>query len=282
MTSSTAFNVATVLYFFAAMLYLLFTVLKKEGLGKIGIIVFTVGWLANVTGFTLRWIESYRMGFGHIPLSNLYESLVFFSIAIGLGYIVLEIWTNIRMLGFIVVTLAFLSIGYASLPSVSKEIEPLVPALQSNWLTIHVLTAFLGYSAFAVSFGISIIYLLKSRAEKNGGVRSKILLAMPDLGMLDEMNYKTVLVGFILLSLGIITGAAWANYAWGSYWSWDPKETWSLITWLIYAAFIHSRLTAGWHGDKSAILSIAGFLSTLFCYLGVNLLLSGLHSYGGN
>jgi len=154
-----------------------------------------------------------------------------------------------------------------------KGIRPLLPALQSNWLTVHVITSFLGYAAFAVAFSASIIYLLFERFK---GTFENI-----KADLFDEINYRSVTFGFVMLTLGIITGAAWANYAWGSYWSWDPKETWSLITWLVYAAFLHSRFIAGWKGKKTAIISIVGFLVTLFCYLGVNLLLSGLHSYGG-
>jgi cytochrome c-type biogenesis protein CcsB len=281
MTSSTTYGIATFLYFGSALTYLLFIIFKRNAMSRVAFTLLACGWISNLAGFIIRWMESYSMGFGRIPLSNLYESLTFFSLAIAFIYIILEIYMDLRAVGFIVVTIAFLSMGYASLPSVSKEIEPLVPALQSNWLTIHVMTAFLGYAAFAVSFGVSILYLLKAHVHEKG-TEGGFFRQLPELEMLDEINYKTVLIGFILLGLGIITGAAWANYAWGSYWSWDPKETWSLITWLIYAAFIHTRFAAGWHGRRSAVLSIVGFLSTLFTYLGVNLLLSGLHSYGGN
>ncbi|MCX8012217.1 MAG: c-type cytochrome biogenesis protein CcsB, partial [Desulfobacterota bacterium] len=156
--------------------------------------------------------------------------------------------------------------------SFSNEIQPLVPALQSNWLTYHVITCFLGYAAFAVSFGVSIMFLIKANSKGGIGI-------LPDQAVLDEINYKAISFGFPMLTLGIITGAVWANYAWGSYWSWDPKETWSLITWLFYAAFLHARYTRGWGGRKTAILSIIGFLAVIFTYFGVNLLLSGLHSY---
>jgi cytochrome c-type biogenesis protein CcsB len=172
--------------------------------------------------------------------------------------------------------------AYASLsPNIHDEIEPLIPALQSNWLTYHVMTCFLSYSAFAISFGSSITYLMKLRkASKNNPGQKEADEMLPSMESLDEIIYKTVAIGFLLLSIGIITGAVWANYAWGSYWSWDPKETWSLITWFVYAAFIHARLTRGWRGRRTAILSIFGFAAVLFTFLGVNFLLSGLHSYG--
>ena len=154
-----------------------------------------------------------------------------------------------------------------------------MPALQSDWLLYHVITSFVSYGAFAVSFGVSVLYLFKANAEKSGLKEGSILGMFPDSKVLDEVNYKAIAVGFPLLSLGIITGAAWANYAWGTYWSWDPKETWSLITWFIYAAYLHARLTRGWQGKRAAILSIIGFLFVIFTYFGVNFLLSGLHSY---
>jgi cytochrome c-type biogenesis protein CcsB len=181
-------------------------------------------------------------------------------------------------MGAFVFPIVSIAMAYASLaPSVQDEIEPLIPALQSNWLTYHVLTCFLGYAAFAVSFGASIAFLLKKKDAPP--TTEDDAVSLPALDMLDEIIYKGNAVGFLLLGIGIITGAVWANYAWGSYWSWDPKETWSLITWLIYAAFLHARLTRGWRGSKTAILSIIGFCGVLFTFLGVNYVLSGLHSY---
>jgi cytochrome c-type biogenesis protein CcsB len=171
--------------------------------------------------------------------------------------------------------------AFASLsPNIQDEIEPLIPALQSNWLTYHVITCFLGYSGFAVSFGASIMYLAKFKKNAEKPSMQQVSEGLfPSLEALDEIIYKTIAIGFLLLGVGIITGAVWANYAWGSYWSWDPKETWSLITWLVYAAFIHARLTRGWRGRKAAVLSIIGFACVIFTFLGVNYLLSGLHSY---
>jgi cytochrome c-type biogenesis protein CcsB len=149
--------------------------------------------------------------------------------------------------------------------------------LQSNWLTAHVITCFLGYAAFALAFSLSLLYLLKSRGGEGAG--GFLETRLPSSSLLDDYSYRLIAVGFPMLTLGIITGAAWANEAWGSYWSWDPKETWSLIIWLIYAAYLHARLARGWQGRRAAWLSVFGFAATLFCYLGVNLFLSGLHSY---
>jgi cytochrome c-type biogenesis protein CcsB len=163
-----------------------------------------------------------------------------------------------------------------------NDIQPLVPALKSNWLIAHVVSCFVGYAAFAVSFGVSILYLFKTGSEKlSPRSAGSFWDFLPSSAALDEIGYKTIAIGFPLLTIGIVTGAFWANVAWGTYWSWDPKETWSLIVWLIYAAYLHARITRGWRGKRAAILSIVGFAATIFCYLGVNLILSGLHSYGG-
>jgi cytochrome c-type biogenesis protein CcsB len=167
--------------------------------------------------------------------------------------------------------------AYASFSTgVNSKIQPLLPALKSNWLIAHVVTCFIGYAAFAVSFGISILYITReSKRDISGSAHS----LLPDLRQLDEINYQMVLFGFLWLSLGIITGSVWADLAWGAYWSWDPKETWSLITWLIYAALLHARTMKGWRGNRVAWLSIIGFGCVLFTYFGVNFLLGGLHSY---
>ena len=186
-----------------------------------------------------------------------------------------------RAVGFFVVPFALLGMAWAQL-GLDSGIEPLVPALQSNWLLYHVITCFLGYAAFAVACGLSIMYLIRERQEDSsaGSPAGGIISMFPSIKVLDDLNYKAIMIGFPLLTLGIVTGAAWANYAWGTYWSWDPKETWSLIVWFVYAAFLHARITRGWVGRRAAILSVVGFAATIFCYLGVNLFLSGLHSYG--
>ncbi|MGE3258589.1 MAG: c-type cytochrome biogenesis protein CcsB, partial [Geobacter sp.] len=229
----------------------------------------------------LRWKESYDIGLGHAPLSNLYESVVFFAWSIVLIFGIIDAKYKYRVIGAFVMPFALLGMTWAQL-YLPADINPLMPALQSNWLTYHVITCFLGYAAFAVACGVSIMYLIKVKSEEKAtDAAGGILSLFPPTKVLDDLNYKAIMVGFPLLTLGIITGAAWANYAWGTYWSWDPKETWSLIVWFVYAAFLHARFTKGWVGRRAAWLSIIGFAATIFCYLGVNLLLSGLHSYGG-
>jgi len=183
-----------------------------------------------------------------------------------------------RTFGAFVIPIAFGTMLFAF--TNESSIQPLVPALQSYWLHAHVITCFVGYAGFAVSAGVAVMFLMKAKQEERK-VTGGVVGLFPPTKVLDELVYRAIIWGFPFLTAGIITGAAWANYAWGTYWSWDPKETWSLIVWLVYAAFLHARVTRGWHGRRAAILSIVGFLATIFCYLGVNLVLSGLHSYGG-
>ena len=282
MTSSLLFNITTFAYLISMLLFFLFLAARTKALGTAAMITAYLGLFAQTVAIGLRWKESYDMGMGHAPLSNLYESVVFFAWTIVLIYALLDIKYKYRVIGAFVMPFALLGMAWAQL-GMNNSIEPLVPALQSNWLLYHVITCFLGYAAFAVACGISIMYLIKAGSEESAdSVAGNSLLAMfPPIRVLDDLNYRAIMVGFPLLTLGIITGAAWANYAWGTYWSWDPKETWSLIVWFVYAAFLHARITKGWVGRRAAWLSIVGFAATLFCYLGVNLLLSGLHSYGG-
>jgi len=242
--------------------------------------------LAFQTGALLgRWLSSYQMAAGHTPpagfleklslvimqapLSNRYESLVFFAWSLpAVGLIAFR--KNLQgWLGAVIALLACLLLAYASFGGADARIRPLMPALRSNWLLIHVMTAFLGYASFAVGFGAALLYLVH---ESWPGTR---LLALP---LLDRLLYRATMLGFLLLTLGILTGAVWAESAWGRYWSWDPKETWSLITWLIYAALLHARLLKGWHGRRIAWLAVLGFLAVIFTYLGVNYLPS-LHAY---
>jgi cytochrome c-type biogenesis protein CcsB len=281
MTSSLLFNVTTFSYLVSMLIFFAFLASKNRIVGLTASCVAYFGFIVQTAAIILRWKESYDMGVGHAPLSNLYESVVFFSWTIILIYGIIELKYKYRVVGAFVVPFALLGMAWAQ-TGLESGIEPLVPALQSNWLLYHVITCFLGYAAFAVACGISIMYLIKEKLEgATGNASAGGLLAMfPSIKILDDLNYKAIMIGFPLLTLGIITGAAWANYAWGTYWSWDPKETWSLIVWLIYAAFLHARITRGWVGRRAAILSVVGFAATIFCYLGVNLFLSGLHSYG--
>jgi cytochrome c-type biogenesis protein CcsB len=352
------------------------------------------------------------MGIGRVPLSNLYESLVFFTWSTVLIYVFVEWKYKTRAFGAFVMPVAFLALAFINVAGISADIQPLVPALKSNWLFYHVLISFLGYAAFGVAFAVSMVFLLMDMEERGPvrdlgygvgavavlasvgyfmaslgermktafwmgigvlflvwflyliirGAKNKpqvylfwsfcvtlgvgLLVAMgidyiyligfkhlatgesfkkhlfessflnpsgliavlswagvvalfwfvwskglafkkvlvqfiPKQDILDDVTYRMIAIGWPLLTGGIITGAVWANSAWGTYWSWDPKETWSLITWFVYAIYLHARYVRGWKGTQMAVISAVGFLAVIFTYLGVNLVLSGLHSYGG-
>lgn len=267
-------SIVTFIYFFSALTYLTSFIFGKRQLDRAALVITVMGGTIHTAAIILRWIHSYRLGIGHAPLSNFYESLVFFSWAIVIVYLIMRKRYNNSLIGAVGIFFAFLPLAYASLSGkVIADIQPLIPALQSNWLISHVISSFLAYACFAISFGSSILYFLKLKS------RSTFQRILPDLDFFDDITYKMISIGFVLLTLGIITGAAWADCAWGRYWGWDPKETWSLITWLIYGAFLHARLAGGWRGVKMSAISIVGFVAVIFTYLGVNYILSGLHSY---
>ena len=412
MKSSLLFNIATLAYLLAMVLYISFLAFKKEGIGKTASIVTMAGFVVQTIALLLRWYESYQMSIGRVPLSNLYESLVFFTWSTILIYLVIEYKYKTRAFGAFVLPIAFLALAFINVAGISTDISPLVPALKSNWLFYHVLISFLGYAAFGVAFAVSMVYLLMDTEDRGASFRlfsamgvvivlavignimagqgnrmktafwmglgvlilawfihlivagaknrsqvylfwslcvtmaigillamgidfiylvtfkhlaegesfkkhmfeatflnsSPIIMAiswaavlalfwviwsqgmrlrnllkqyMPSQAQLDDVTYRMIAIGWPLLTGGIITGAVWANSAWGTYWSWDPKETWSLITWFVYAIYLHSRYVRGWKGTQMAVISSVGFLAVIFTYLGVNLVLSGLHSYGG-
>lgn len=278
--SALFFNISMAIYLLTFLGYLIFAASQSRKSGAASTILLVIGFVLHSIGLVSRWMETHRTGYGYVPLSNMYESLIFFSWTIVLVYLLIEWKYKQKVIGVFVTPFAFLAIALTSIiPGIDAKITPLMPALKSNWLAIHVMTCFFGYAAFAVSFGISILYLIRENRKGRQENGSKWLPATP---ILDEINYKSIVIGFPMLTLGIITGAAWANYAWGTYWSWDPKETWSLITWFVYAAFLHARLTRDWRGRRTAILSIVGFVFVLFTYFGVNYLIAGLHSYTGS
>ncbi len=277
MDSSQLLGLTTFAYLLAAVLYVALLVFKVRQLGVVATTVTLAAFLINTAGIALRWIESHRMGIGYAPLSNMYESLVFFAWAIAVFYLWLEYRHKNRFLGAFAMPFAALAMILAEMKN--PAITPLVPALQSNWLIAHVVTCFIGYAAFAVACGLGAMYLLKSRGKSTGRA-DKLLAQLPPLRVVEDIIHKTLVFGFFWLSAGIITGAVWANSAWGTYWSWDPKETWSLVTWFVYAAALHFRFTRGWAGRPVAWFAIIGFASVMFTYYGVNYVLSGLHSYG--
>ncbi|MZP41750.1 c-type cytochrome biogenesis protein CcsB [Heliobacterium gestii] len=264
-------------YGLAAFLYICFLVLRKPALARIGYYVTAAGVIVNTAALAVRSVVA-----GYVPLTNGYEFLLAFSWGIAFVYLFAERKFQLPLAGAFVMPTAWLLLAYVAVDMTPAEraARPLMPALQSNWLTIHVATAMISYGAFAFSFGIGLMYLWKVSHEKSGATKG-IAAAFPASEKLDEIGYRLIALGFPFLTLCIITGAIWAEYAWGRYWSWDPKETWSLITWLIYAAYLHARFTYGWRGRRAAWMAIIGFIAVLFTYFGVNYFLAGLHSYGG-
>jgi cytochrome c-type biogenesis protein CcsB len=210
-----------------------------------------------------------------LPLRNIFEFGLFFVWAITLVFLIIQYKFDLSVAALFVLPINILLLLF--LVNLDVTIRPAMPALRSKWLIIHVLTAVLAYGAFAVSFALSIMYLLKDwvTEKKPSG---KLAAVLPKLELLDDLSYKVIFIGMPALTIMLVTGAVWAEYSWGRYWSWDPKETWALITWFIYSAYLHIRLR-GWKGKKAAILSIIGFLAVIFTFLGVSYLLPGIHSY---
>jgi len=232
MINSVILPLVVYVYGLAAFCYILSYLFKKEIGARLATWISIIGFAANTTGIIIRWIESYKLGIGHIPLSNQYEFLIFFSWATVLVFLLVERKYKSRLIGAFSMPLAFFAMAYASLSSnVSHQIQPLIPALKSSWLNAHVLTYLIAYAAFTIAFSINCMYLLRPR-ERGGS--SSILVKFPSADILDELTHQLLVFGFPFLLLGIITGSVWANTAWGRFWGWDPKETWSLITCIFY------------------------------------------------
>jgi cytochrome c-type biogenesis protein CcsB len=259
------------IYFCSSLLYLIYLAKPDARLWNISRLVVTAGFAAHCVFTVLRYLKA-----GYTPITNLHESLSFFSLAIVGLFIAFERKYRIAILGSFVMPLALLMMIASSIFPTS--VVPLVPALKSRWLIVHTTMAFFGYAAFTIAFCAGIMYLIQEhflKSKKLGTLYRKL----PSLDTLDDINYRCLTLGFPLLTIAIISGAIWAETAWGAYWSWDPKETWSLITWFVYAALLHGRLTTGWRGRRAAIFAIAGFFILIFTFIGVNLFLPGLHSY---
>ncbi|NVK30640.1 MAG: c-type cytochrome biogenesis protein CcsB [Gammaproteobacteria bacterium] len=245
---------------------------------KVGSALVWAGAGAGLVGLMVRWHESYLIhpDVGYIPVSNLYEVFILFAVITSILYLFYERRYQNRNLGFFVMLVVGAAIGFLLWYHFSRgasEIRPLVPALQSYWMKIHVPANFVGYGAFALAAMVGVAYLIFDGSKR--AIAQKF-----DMQMLDDLMYRSIALGFAFFTLATILGALWAAEAWGGYWSWDPKETWALIVWLNYAAWLHLRLTKGWRGSVMAWWSIIGLFVTLFAFLGVNMFLSGLHSYG--
>jgi len=265
-------------------LFFLSTVFYWGGLVTRSALGYSIGslmcWAAVVMGFVgmmVRWYESYLLGadIGHIPVSNLYEVFILFSMITALFYLYYEQHYKTRQMGPFVMLIISAAVGFLLWYTVERnaaEIQPLVPALQSWWMKIHVPANFIGYGTFSLAAMVGVAYLMKSK----GWLADRL----PSLDVLDDVMYKAIAVGFAFFTVATILGALWAADAWGGYWSWDPKETWALIVWLNYAAWLHLRLMKGLRGQLAAWWAVIGLLVTTFAFLGVNMFLSGLHSYG--
>jgi cytochrome c-type biogenesis protein CcsB len=265
------FKIAFILYLLGAGLSLAYLITLRTGLSRMGRWGLIGGFSLHSLAILWRFIES-----GRTPLTNLHESLSFFAWAILGIYLLLYLRYRLEALAAFVSPVAVILMILASL--FPKEVIPVAPVLDSFWLPIHVTLAIIGNAMFALAFAAGIMYLIQERQIKSKRIGA-FYHRLPALKVLDDLNYRCLTLGFPLLTLGIITGSIWAESAWGSYWTWDPKETWSLITWLIYAALLHGRLTVGWRGRKAAIFAITGFGLLVFTFLGVNLLLSGMHGF---
>ncbi|MCL4492094.1 MAG: c-type cytochrome biogenesis protein CcsB [Nitrospirae bacterium] len=265
------FELALTFYFTATIISVVEVFKGSKESSRLMLIITGIGFLIHSSSIIYRYFAA-----GHLPITSMHEASSFFAWCVVLIFFLLEYKYKIGIMGSFILPVVFvLMLSSSVLP---RGIHPLSPVLQSYWLGIHTFLAFLGNASFAVAFGVGIMYLLQEHYLKSKHLHG-LFKRLPSLQILDEINYKLISLGFPLLTLAIITGALWAESAWGSYWRWDPKEVWSLTTWFIYALVLHVRLTAGWRGRKAAILSIIGFSVILFTFFGVNLLLKSLHSF---
>ncbi|MGM9525498.1 MAG: c-type cytochrome biogenesis protein CcsB [Peptococcaceae bacterium] len=212
---------------------------------------------------------------GGLPLNNGFEFGLSFVFAVVVAYVIVEKKFNLSAVGLFVMPVVVVIACW--LVSVDLTIQPVMPALRSYWLAVHVSAAVIAYGSFAISFAVSVAYLLKEK--KAVDLQSRLNQELPALKVLDEISYKLIFIGLPFLTIMLVTGAVWAEYAWGAFWSWDPKETWALITWLVYAAYLHTRFLKGFKGKRAAWLSVLGFIAVIFTFFGVSYLLPGMHSY---
>jgi ABC-type transport system involved in cytochrome c biogenesis permease subunit len=261
MKESTLFAAAFAIYFTAVFAYLAFLFAKKEKTAKIGFALAAAGLVVHTGALLVRTFQS-----GHAPFTNMYESLSFLAWASVFAFLVISLRFHVPKIGLYLMLIVIGLMALASSPLMPKDVTPLVPALQSYWLWLHVSVTLLGEAFFAVAFITSLMYIATKDPDKKE--------------WMDSVSYRCVSVGFPLFTLGgLVFGMVWAEKAWGTYWSWDPKEVWSLITWFVFALYLHTRIFMGWKGKRSAIIAVIGFLAALFTFFGVNYLLAGLHSY---
>lgn len=277
MWMSALFVIATATYFFSLFM-------RNEFAGKVATSMTWSATTMGLVGLMVRWRESYLISadIGHIPVSNLYEVFILFAVITAIIYLHYEGKYKTKSMGGFVLLVISASVGFLLWYHFEKgahEIAPLVPALKSYWMKIHVPANFIGYGSFALAAMLGVAYLIRARLESRDP-SGRVVQLLPSLELLDDVMHKSIALGFGFFTIATVLGAMWAAEAWGGYWSWDPKETWALIVWLNYAAWLHMRLTKGWRGTPLAWWAFIGLFVTTFAFLGVNMFLSGLHSYG--
>ncbi len=270
-TNVLLFELALTFYFIATISGVIEIFRGKKDTLKVSLYLSIIGFAFHTANIIVRYIEG-----GHIPVTSMHEAASFFSWCVLILFYLHEFKYKLGLLSSFIMPIVFLLMFSSSI--FPREIKVLSPVLQSYWFGIHTILAFLGDAAFAMAGGIGVMYLIQERNVKSKHL-SMLFQKLPSLQTLDEINYHLITMGFPLLTLAMITGVVWANSAWGTYWRWDPKEVWSLITWIIYALVLHLRLTVGWRGKKAAILSIAGFIIVIFAFFGVTLILKGKHVF---
>ena len=262
------FTIVLVGYFLIMALYFAFVITKKEALAKAAEALQALVLVLHTAALVLRGI-----GAGRWPMTNQYEFATSFAWALCLVSLIFIRKYRFHVLGAFASPLTLLIIGSAAMQS--REVRELMPSLRSSWLAFHVSTAIIAYGAFGVAFVLSLLFLFRGKKQAEGFWHRHI----PAEDQLDGISYRSVTLGILFLTMTMLTGAIWAQQAWGSYWSWDPKETWSLVTWIIYAVYLHLRLRRGWKGKAAAWFAVLGFICVIFTYLGVNTFLPGIHSY---
>lgn len=266
-----AFELALTFYLAAAIMGIVELFKGTKLTSRVMFFMAGIGFFSHTISIIYRYIYA-----GHIPISTPHEAASFFSWCIVLMFFIIELTYRVGLLGSFIMPLVFILMMSSSM--LPREVKSLSPVLQSYWLGIHTVLAFLGNAAFAMAFGIGIMYLIQERYVKSKRI-GDLFRRLPSLQSLDEVNYRLITWGFPLLTLAIITGSLWADTAWGTYWRWDAREVWSLITWFIYAIILHARLLAGWRGRRAALLSIIGFLTILIAFFGIKLLKKGMHVF---
>ncbi len=267
------FKLTLFLYLAATSGYLVYIISQKKPAARVALGVAMAGFCLHTAAITVRYYEA-----GYAPITNLHESLSFFAWAVIGSYLYIQLRYQVKNLGAFATPIATFSMLASSI--LPKKIMALPPVLKSFWLPIHATVSLLAYGVLAVAACAGIMYLIQERQIKKKKFGA-FYRRLPSLEVLDAINYRCLSIGFPLLTIGIITGSFWAEQAWGAHWQWDPKETWSLVSWLFYAALLHERLAVGWRGRRAAIMAIIGLGALLFTFLGVSLLLKGLHTYAG-